>query len=140
MLSVTGTGSGSKRKSIHFCNFALPAIILRVIKIYVGFVGLQVLIAVVMKSIVPCNPLKTNRRFGICRLHLQGRRISQARNQYEAGSKHSCESYILSKCQLPFSRLHGVISKMTKIWIGSGNVFVDLCTTCSWCSYYSIVC
>jgi hypothetical protein len=37
-----------------------------------------------------CSPLKVNRRFGgICRLHLQGRRISHARKRYEAGSKQS---------------------------------------------------
>jgi hypothetical protein len=44
----------------------------------------EVLTAVVMKSsvfwdITPCNPLSVNRRFGgTYRLHLQGRRISQA--------------------------------------------------------------
>jgi hypothetical protein len=38
----------------------------------------------------PCSPLKVNRRFGgTCRLCLQGRRISQARNQRKAGSKQS---------------------------------------------------
>jgi hypothetical protein len=32
-------------------------------------------------DITPCSPLKVNRRFGgTCRLHIQGRRISQARN------------------------------------------------------------
>jgi hypothetical protein len=47
----------------------------------------EVLTAVVKKSsvfwdITPCSPLKVNRPFeGTCRLHLQGRRISQARNQ-----------------------------------------------------------
>jgi hypothetical protein len=52
-------------------------------------VGFEVLTAVVMKSkifwdITPCSPLKFNRHFGgTCRLHLQGRRISQARNQRE---------------------------------------------------------
>jgi hypothetical protein len=35
----------------------------------------------------PCSPLKVNRQFGrTCRLHLQGRKIRQARNQSEAGS------------------------------------------------------
>jgi hypothetical protein len=39
-------------------------------------------------DITPFNPLKVNRRFGEkSRLHLEGRRISQARNQREAGSK-----------------------------------------------------
>jgi hypothetical protein len=51
-------------------------------------VGLEVLTAVVMKSsifwdIKPCSLLKFNRHFrGICSLHLQGGRISQARNQH----------------------------------------------------------
>jgi hypothetical protein len=36
-------------------------------------------------DITPCSPLKVNRRFaGICRLHLQGSRISPARNQLKA--------------------------------------------------------
>jgi hypothetical protein len=48
----------------------------------------EVLTAVVMKSstfrdITPCSPVIVNRRFGgTCCLHLQGRRISQARSQH----------------------------------------------------------
>jgi hypothetical protein len=62
-----------------------------------------VLITVVMKSpiswaITPCNSLKFNRCFvRICRLHLQGRRISQARNRRESRKK----SY--SKMQAKYS-------------------------------------
>jgi hypothetical protein len=54
-----------------------------------------VLTAVVMKSsvfwdITLCSPLKVNRCFvGIYCLHLQGRRVRQARKQCEAGSKLS---------------------------------------------------
>jgi hypothetical protein len=54
---------------------------LQAIIVHVGF---EVLAAVGMKNsafwdITPCTPLKVNRRFGgICCLHLQGRRISQA--------------------------------------------------------------
>jgi hypothetical protein len=34
---------------------------------------------------MPCSPVNINRCFGrICRLHLQGRRVSQARNQRES--------------------------------------------------------
>jgi hypothetical protein len=57
------------------------------------YVGTEVLTAVVMKSsilwdITPCSPLKIKWCFGgICRLHLQDWRLSQARNQHEAGSK-----------------------------------------------------
>jgi hypothetical protein len=52
--------------------------------------GFEVLTAVVMKSsifwdIKPCSPLKFNRRFGgTYRLHLQGQKISRARNQRES--------------------------------------------------------
>jgi hypothetical protein len=39
-------------------------------------------------KITPCSPLQVNRRFGrTYRLHLQVRRISQARNKHEAGGK-----------------------------------------------------
>jgi hypothetical protein len=54
-----------------------------------AFVGCEILTAVVMKSsifwdITPCSPLKVNWRFGgTCRLHLQGQRISKARNKRE---------------------------------------------------------
>jgi hypothetical protein len=54
------------------------------------YLGFAVLTAVVMKStifwnITPCSPLRVNRRFGgTHRLHLQGRKISQARNQRES--------------------------------------------------------
>jgi hypothetical protein len=43
-------------------------------------------------DIAPCSPLKVNRRFrGTCYLHLllQGRKISEARNQNEIGSMRS---------------------------------------------------
>jgi hypothetical protein len=60
--------------------------------IYVGF---EVVTAVVMKSsgfsfITPYSPLKIDRRFGVtCRIYLHGGRISQARNQSEAGRKQN---------------------------------------------------
>jgi hypothetical protein len=39
---------------------------------------------IIFWDITPCSPLKLNRRFGgIYRPHLQGRRISRARNQRE---------------------------------------------------------
>jgi hypothetical protein len=41
-------------------------------------------------DITPFSPLKVKRHFGgKCSLHLQGRRISQVRNQHEAGSQQS---------------------------------------------------
>jgi hypothetical protein len=58
-------------------------------------VGSEVLKAMVMKNTIlldipPCSPLKVNRRLGGTRRpHLQGRRINQARNRREAGSKQS---------------------------------------------------
>jgi hypothetical protein len=44
--------------------------------------------SIVFWSITACSPLKVNWRFGgACDLHLQGRRIRQARNQCEAHNK-----------------------------------------------------
>jgi hypothetical protein len=47
--------------------------------------------------LTPCSPLKVNRRFGrICCLHFYGWRVSQARNQHEAGRQVkavSCLAY-----------------------------------------------
>jgi hypothetical protein len=49
-------------------------------------------------DITPCSPLGVNRRFeGICRLHFRGRRISQARNQREAGSNEDGGDIFLGK-------------------------------------------
>jgi hypothetical protein len=56
-------------------------------------VRVEALTAVVLKSfifldITPCSPMKVNQRFGgTCRFHIQGQRISQARNQRKAGNK-----------------------------------------------------
>jgi hypothetical protein len=41
-------------------------------------------------NIMPCSRKEVNQYFrGMCHLHLQGQRISQARNQHEAGCKQS---------------------------------------------------
>jgi hypothetical protein len=56
------------------------------------FVAFEILTAVDMntsnfRDITPCSSLKVDRCFGgTCYLRLEGRRISQARNQHEAGS------------------------------------------------------
>jgi hypothetical protein len=56
-------------------------------------IGFELLTAVVMRSsifwhITICSPLKAHRRFrGICLVHLQDRRIGQARNQHKARDK-----------------------------------------------------
>jgi hypothetical protein len=51
-------------------------------------------------DITPCSPLKVNRHFGgTCRLHHQGRRISQTRNQLclpPAFTLVSCLAYTLT--------------------------------------------
>jgi hypothetical protein len=53
----------------------------------------EVLTGVVIKL---CNPLKIDQSFGgTCRLHLKGRRISQTRNQHEAGKKQGSLSTCL---------------------------------------------
>jgi hypothetical protein len=62
-------------------------------------------------DITPCSQLKINQRLrGTCRLHFQGRRISQARNQREDGRD------VLLKRRLNFNGLHGVISQKTEVF------------------------
>jgi hypothetical protein len=62
----------------------------KVTSIHVGF---DVLTAVAMKNsilwdIMPCSPLKVNRRFGgTYYLHFHGRKGNQVINQYEVGGK-----------------------------------------------------
>jgi hypothetical protein len=64
-----------------------------------------------MKSFIfwdttPCSPSKVNRRFGwTCGLHLQGRRINQARNQREVGkdSHYSLALKMEAKCSSEMS-------------------------------------
>jgi hypothetical protein len=66
-----------------------------------------------------CSPLKANRHFGeTCRLPLQGRRISQARNQREANSKLCRWRWRLVplKRRLIFNGLRGVISQKMRKW------------------------
>jgi hypothetical protein len=85
-------------------------------------VGLEVLTAVVMKSsvfldITPCSPLEVSQCFGgTYRLHIQGRRINQARHQRAAGSKH---------CSTDFNELHGVISRKTELLIFMFDSFIN---------------
>jgi hypothetical protein len=43
----------------------------------------------ILWNVTPCSPIVVDRRFvGTYCLHLQGRRVSQARNQQEASGKH----------------------------------------------------
>jgi hypothetical protein len=65
-----------------------------------------------------CSPLKVDRRFGSTRhLHLQGQRLSQARNQYAAGSKQSSAEACYSETSVTFNRLHYVISHNADSWV-----------------------
>jgi hypothetical protein len=66
-------------------------------------------------DITPRSPLKVNRRFGgAYRPYLQGQRISQARNQRDAVSKHS-DCYL--RRRLTFNGLHGVICQKVELFI-----------------------
>jgi hypothetical protein len=54
--------------------------------------------------------LSSGRRFGgMCRLHLQGRKISQVRNQRKAGGKQ----------QLTFNGLHAVIYQKAELFMNT---------------------
>jgi hypothetical protein len=101
-------------------------------------VGFEVPTAVVMKSsiywdVTPCSPLKVNRRFGeTYSLHLQGRRISRARNQHKEDTKQGCSTcwfliwliirpycwrrYVPPKHGSTFKGLHGGISQKTELF------------------------
>jgi hypothetical protein len=86
-------------KAIFNTNLIHPRLSLASFRNILFFcVGFEVLIAVVMKSsafwdIMPYSQFKVNRRFGVtCRLSPKGRRISQARDQHEAGSKQTRSS------------------------------------------------
>jgi hypothetical protein len=62
-------------------------------------------------DITPYSPLKVRRRFaGTFRLHLESRRISQAREQRKAGDKESCACDLLSAVLCKFF----VLSKISK--------------------------
>jgi hypothetical protein len=67
-------------------------------KLYI-YAAFEVLAAVIIRrggasvfwDISPCIPLEVVRRFGgTYDLHVQGRKVNQARNQHEAGSSSAC--------------------------------------------------
>jgi hypothetical protein len=76
---------------------------------YVGFadVGTVTMNSSLFWDMTPCSPVKVNRRFGrTYRLHLEGRRVSQARNQHVAGSQQRATlmvaGYWLVSCIVTF--------------------------------------
>jgi hypothetical protein len=90
------------------------------------FVGFEVLPVAVIKSDTFWDtkrfiPLKVSRYFGeIYYLHLQGHKISWAKNNCESKWQALLilrpwrwRPYVPQKCQLSFNRLHGVISQKT---------------------------
>jgi hypothetical protein len=102
--------------------------------IYKDHVGFEVLTALVTNSSIirektSCSPLEVNRRFGwTCRLHLQGRRIREARSQRE--SMRQAEGllglfiqfwrwtrHVPPKRRLTFNGLHDIISQRIEFFI-----------------------
>jgi hypothetical protein len=85
-------------KLLHFilrCVFLFWFLVIEEVMSKVKIIGFEVITAVTMKNsvfldITLCSPMKVNQCFGgtYC-LHLQVWRISQARNQHEAGNKLS---------------------------------------------------
>jgi hypothetical protein len=110
------------------------------------FAGFEVLTSVVMKSsifwdITQCSPLKVNHSFGGTRHHhFPSRRISQIRNQHEAGSKLPYYLWVMFRpwrwrqhvplrIWFTFNGLHGVIYQSLEYffpfvlkWIYSGGL------------------
>jgi hypothetical protein len=74
-------------------------------------------------EITICSPLEANRRFGgTCRLHLQCRRISKARNQSEAHNKQSsARTCSPETSRLTFNGLHGFISQKIELFMRMDN-------------------
>jgi hypothetical protein len=97
-------------------------------------IGFEVLTAVVTKNtvfwdIMLCSPLEVKRRFGVtCRLRLQGRGISRARNQCESRWKTEIGNRDLGLCKeikrrlnsgnalLPFSPLLCCLKRKIRIY------------------------
>jgi hypothetical protein len=64
-------------------------------------------------AITACSLLKFNPCLGQkCRLHVQERRISQVRNEHEAG--YYILRYVPPRLRFTFNKLYGVISQKTK--------------------------
>jgi hypothetical protein len=104
-------------------------------------VEFEVLTAVVMKSYIfwdttPCSLLKVHRRFGrTCSLHLQGRRISRARNQREsrwqaellytafyprtANFSTFCSKIVIIPCTFQIAEYHDIRKEVSycSIWV-----------------------
>jgi hypothetical protein len=79
----------------------------------------------ILWDITPVSPLKVNRHFGgTCRLHLQVRRISQAKNQRGGGfllglffDPEDEGDMFLRDVGLTFNGLHCVISQKTELYV-----------------------
>jgi hypothetical protein len=79
--------------------------------------GFEVFTAMVMKSslfweMMSCSPMKVNWCFGgTCHFHIQGWRVSQARNQHDASSKKALlwRWLVPLKCPITFKGLHAVM-------------------------------
>jgi hypothetical protein len=97
------------------------------------------------------SPLKGNHRFGgTCRLHLHGRRISQARNQRECRwQAELCwflawlifrprrwRRHVPPKRRLTFNELHGVISQKIVLLVHSSSYIHSLFPLISVLAYY----
>jgi hypothetical protein len=90
-------------------------------------------------DIILCSPLKVNRRFGgTCRLHLQGRRISQERNEYEADRVFLKlrpvydinMSPLQTDCSLKNARIYDLLLRFPQERM-QGGVFME--STCYFC-------
>jgi hypothetical protein len=65
-----------------------------------------------------CSPLKVNRPFeGTYSLHSQGQRISQVRNQLEAGIKAGEREHVPPKRRLSFNELQSYVPVDTTLLI-----------------------
>jgi hypothetical protein len=122
----------------------------------------EVLTAMSMNSsifwdITPCSRLNFNRRFGgICRLHLLGRRISQARNEHVAWlylpiARSLFLAWLIlrprgwrwhssPKRRLTLNGLHWVISQTLDLFYISECLQYEVAMSTVSCSYWNSIC
>jgi hypothetical protein len=93
----------------------------------------------IVRDVTARSPLKINRRFGaMCRLHVQGRRISQARSQHELSGRRRhvppthplifnvLNSLISQKIELPVLLNFPNIKHLNKMPVQTSDVEVTL--------------
>jgi hypothetical protein len=105
--------------------------------ILLKYIQCEVFIAVAMKSsifwdITPCSPKEVNRHFeGIYRLHVQGGRVSQMRNQHKVVGKQRAPCLVYSSTlkmkRVRSSKTSVNFHQTTRRFNPEYSIFVNFC-------------